>query len=96
MEHPTTYRLPEHLEPYRHLIGNTGGNRIEELVDDFNNVDHLSRTNVVRFTQASMVFAQIQLLETLHRRALLPRTGMAHAMLSDDETANDAGNPYRR
>lgn len=63
--------MPEELEPYRDLINNTGGNEIEGLINDYLTDNKLMRTNVVRFTLAAMVYAQIQLLMSLHAKGLL-------------------------
>ena len=56
------------MEQYRGLIGNTGGNPIEELMNDHTtNVD----TNVVRSMLCVSVKSQVSLLMRLHNGKLL-------------------------
>ena len=60
--------MPEYLEKYRDLIGNTGGNPVEDLMND-----HESdlRTNAVRALLYVAVKSQISLFERLHERGYL-------------------------
>lgn len=66
-----TWTMPEHLEPYRDLINNTGGNTIEELMDVYHNQENIMRTNMILGVLAVMCAGQIQLLQTLYRQNLL-------------------------
>lgn len=64
-----TWKMPAWMEPYRELIGNTGGNSIEEMV-----VDDTSPTiNLPRFVLATAVQSQVGLLCKLHERAMLAK-----------------------
>lgn len=65
------WKLPEHLEKYRNHFTNTGGNSIEDLMNRLDTDKNLAKSNVVVFTLASMVLAQYQLLEQLHKQKLL-------------------------
>jgi hypothetical protein len=62
------WAMPEYLEKYRDLIGNTGGNPIEDLMND-----HESdiRTNAIRALLCVAVKSQLSLLERLHERGHL-------------------------
>lgn len=84
----TTWVMPAWMEPYRALINNTGGNTIEELIDDFNNERNLMRTNVVRFALAMGVYAQVNLLGTLHDNRLL-RGGSSPMVTASEPEAAD-------
>jgi len=62
------WRMPDWMEPYRDLFQNTGGNPIEELMNDtgsnlFN--------NAVRVALIAAVDGQVCLLSRLHTRGLL-------------------------
>lgn len=60
--------MPEYLEKYRDLIGNTGGNAIEELMND-NHTDAF--TNMFRSAMIVSVDSQIRLLERLYEKGFL-------------------------
>ncbi len=62
--------IPEHLEPYRELVGNTGGNSIENLIGRLDDT-HLSQTNQLVFTMAISVEDQVNLLKRLHAKGWL-------------------------
>lgn len=59
--------MPVWMEPYRELIGNTGGNSIEEMMVD----DSDPRINLPRCVLAVAVKSQVGLLMTLRERAML-------------------------
>lgn len=60
------------MEPYREMIGNTGGNPIEELMND----QHTNaRNNAVRSALIISVDSQIHLLKRLHREGRLREPG---------------------
>lgn len=61
------WKMPKWMEPYRELIGNTGGNSIEEMVND----DSDARINLPRVILSVAVKSQVGLLEQLHERAML-------------------------
>ena len=61
----SAWTFPEELEPYRELITNTGGNSVEDLINDLDANKNLMRTNVVRFVLAVAAQAQIGLLQNL-------------------------------
>lgn len=63
------WTMPEWMEPYRKYIRNTGGNPVEDLVNDTNaNI----RNNVIRAALCVAVESQVELLTILHREGLLP------------------------
>lgn len=64
-----TWTMPAWMEPYRDLINNTGGNPIEELVND-TGTD--AQSNLIRAALIVCTTSQVQLLEALHQRGLLP------------------------
>lgn len=61
------WTMPPWMESYRGLIGNTGGNSIEELMNDHHTV---VQVNAPRAMICVAVKSQVALLERLHR---LPR-----------------------
>ena len=63
--------MPSWMKPYREMISNTGGNPIEELMND-----HASnvRTNVVRAALCLCVKSQVALLERLRLNGFLKDT----------------------
>lgn len=65
------FQMPPELEQFRGLIQNTGGNRVEDLIDRFYNEDHLSKTNLPVFVMAVAVSSQVDLLKILYARELL-------------------------
>lgn len=60
--------MPEWMEPYRKHITNTGGNPIEELMND---TSANGFNNVIRSVLIAAVDAQITLLNRLHGLDLL-------------------------
>ncbi|MFG3710976.1 hypothetical protein [Micromonospora sp. NPDC047730] len=70
---PAHWTMPEWMEPYRDLIVNTGGNEVEELINDLNTDRRMMRTNVVRFSLAVAVRSQVSLLAGLREAGLLRR-----------------------
>lgn len=63
------WKMPKWMEPYRELIGNTGGNTVEEMMNDDSN----AQINLPRAVLAVAVKSQVGLLCTLHARELLRR-----------------------
>jgi hypothetical protein len=59
--------MPPWMEPYRDLIGNTGGNPIEELYNDRTT----AQQNLIRAALALAVQDQVNLLYRLHRKGWL-------------------------
>jgi hypothetical protein len=59
--------MPEWMEPYRDLIGNTGGNSVEELYNDRTT----AQVNLIRAALALAVRDQVDLLYRLHSRGML-------------------------
>ncbi len=59
--------MPAWMEPYRDLIINTGGNSVDELMND----DSSPLINLPRSTLAACVKSQVGLLGILHDRDLL-------------------------
>lgn len=66
---PQFWTMPEWMEPYRELIINTGGNPIEELVNDHSTT---AQVNLIRAALIVSVTSQVQLLTLLHDRGMLP------------------------
>lgn len=62
------WTMPAWMEPYRDLIGNTGGNPVEELVNDST---ASVRNNVIRAALCVAVESQVALLHRLHERGWL-------------------------
>jgi hypothetical protein len=56
------------MEPYRKFIGNTGGNKIEELMNDH---ETNSSNHIFRAAMIASVDSQIDLLTGLHSAGLL-------------------------
>lgn len=60
---PVPWTMPEWMEPYRESVCNTGGNSVEELMNDKYRVFE----NVPRALLVSSVLSQINLLYRLHK-----------------------------
>jgi hypothetical protein len=60
--------MPAWMEPYRELIGNTGGNKVEELVNDRTTT---AQGNLIRAALITSVEGQVALLHRLHRKGWL-------------------------
>jgi hypothetical protein len=65
------YVFPSYLEPYRDQISDHGGNSIEDLLSRLENEPNLAFSNSIAFTLASMVQAQVHLLDRLYEKGLL-------------------------
>lgn len=65
-----TWTMPKWMEPYRDHFANTGGNPIEELMND----EHTnSFSNSVRSALIVAVASQVSLLERMHANGMLTR-----------------------
>jgi len=62
------WKMPKWMEPYRDLIENTGGNPIEELMNDH---DTHGGNNIIRSALIISVDSQIILLQRLAHRGML-------------------------
>jgi hypothetical protein len=60
--------MPEHLEPFRKYIANTGGNSIEDLMGDRTTTMF---NNSIRAALIVGCESQISLLQSLHKAGLL-------------------------
>lgn len=60
--------MPEWMEPYRGLIGNTGGDTVEGMMNDHKTNGF---NNAIRSAMIISVDAQVALLTILHARRLL-------------------------
>jgi len=60
--------MPEWMEQYRGLINNTGGNSVEDLLNDR---DTTARSNVIRAGLIIAVHSQVGLLYALRKLGLL-------------------------
>ena len=65
---PQPWTMPSWMEPYRGMIGNTGGNSVEELVNDDTTTVF---ENAPRAVMAVEVQSQVDLLLRLHREGKL-------------------------
>lgn len=70
-ETKTDWTMPSWMEPYREDFVNTGGNSIEELMDDLDRDKTMVQTNVVRFVLAVSVSSQVGMLTRLHEAGRL-------------------------
>lgn len=61
------WTMPPWMEPYRKLIGNTGGNAIEEMMNDETD----ARINLPRAVLAVAVKSQVGLLYALRKAGML-------------------------
>lgn len=61
------WSMPVWMEPYRDMIVNTGGNSIEDLMNDRTD----SRVNLPLVILSAAVRSQVLLLQILHERRLL-------------------------
>ena len=57
--------MPDWMEKYRHLINNTGGNSIEDLINDIEGTN--AQNNLIRATIIVAVESQVNLLYALHQ-----------------------------
>lgn len=71
--------MPAWMEPYRKHIKNTGGNSVEELMND--RTCDISN-NAVRAALCVAIQSQVALLEHLHRDGLLSSLG-GHDRMND-------------
>ena len=71
------WEMPEWMEPYRELIGDTGGNPIEELMNDHETV---AQVNLYRAAICISVKDQVGLLYRLHSKGLLPNVRLEAAL----------------
>ena len=62
------WKMPGWMEPYRRIIGDTGGNPVEELVNDRTTKSH---SNVIRAMLCVAVKDQVDLLYRLARMGAL-------------------------
>jgi hypothetical protein len=62
------WAMPVWMEPYRHLIGDTGEQSVEELMNDCTSGFH---NNYMRAARIMAVNAQIELLERLNSQGVL-------------------------
>lgn len=63
------WTMPAWMEPYRERIKNTGGNSIEDLMNDDRSTMF---NNHVRAALCIAIKSQVALLEHLHRDGILP------------------------
>lgn len=63
------WKMPKWMERYRELIGNTGGNSVEELM---NNTTVTADTNLVLSVLCISVKSQVNLLERMYAKGLIP------------------------
>lgn len=95
------FAVPDWMESYRDLIGETGGNTVEELMNRLRNEPNLAATNIFVAGMALCVNAQIQLLHRLHAAGLLAERLPADFLCTygDDELGEAAAElgrgPYR-
>lgn len=68
MNQKEKWEMPAWMELYRRLIGETGGNSIEDLMNDHATT---SFNNIIRAGLIVCVNSQVQLLRRLHREGYL-------------------------
>lgn len=68
LETKHAWTMPAWMEPYRELIQNTGGNSVEDLVND---TDSNMHNNCIRAALCIAVKSQVTLLRIMHDRAML-------------------------
>ena len=66
-----SWKMPKWMEPYRQSIVNTGGNSVEEMVNDRSVV----QVNAPRAMLAACVTSQVALLISLQRQGYLTAVG---------------------
>lgn len=66
------WKMPSWMEPYRELIGNTGGHSVEEL---YNDKKTNAQTNLVLAALIISVSDQVSLLYRLKNEGLLKEAG---------------------
>lgn len=71
---PAPPELPAWFEQYRDLIQDTGGNTVEDLLHRLATTPKLAFSNIIVFSMALSVKAQVDLLRRLHHQDLLANT----------------------
>ena len=69
-----TWTMPEWMEPYRELFQNTGGNPIEELMNDHHTNGF---NNSIRSALIISVDAQVTLLHRMRHHGMLKEVGVS-------------------
>jgi hypothetical protein len=90
--------LPEWMQPYIQHINNTGGNDVEELVNDDGTNSNVFN-NAPRALICVSVKSQVQLLKTLHEKGLLnpSRTllvKLGSVIVHAEEFMSHGGHPF--
>lgn len=62
----TEFIFPKELEHVRHLINNTGGNTVEDLMNRYYNDSNLAGSNLLVFGMAASIESQLTLLKALY------------------------------
>ena len=70
------WKMPEWMESYREHFCNTGGNSLEDLMQD---EEVALWSNAMRFMLVACVDSQVTLLERLHKVGLLPAPALTQA-----------------
>lgn len=65
------YVLPAAIKPYAHLITNTGGNDIEDLLTRYYNDDNIMLTNIAVALLGASVESQVMLINNMIEAGLL-------------------------
>lgn len=70
---PPRWVMPAELEPYRRLIGETGGNDVEDLMTEWSaGADGVMFSNLPRYPIMQAVASQVGLLARLYAAGQLP------------------------
>lgn len=72
MPKKSTWKMPKWMEPYRDMIGNTGGNSIEDLMND-DGVNSTVFNNAPRALICVAVKSQVGLLYRMRDSAMLAK-----------------------
>jgi hypothetical protein len=104
MDERPVWVMPEWMEPYRELIGDTGSNPIEDLMNDYTTT---AQVNLYRAAICISVKDQVALLYRLHAKGLLGNVRLEAALGAlgelahqgcvghDDHPAGSPPCPYR-
>jgi hypothetical protein len=63
--------MPDWMRPYESSFQNTGGNTVEDLMNRLLQERNLAASNIIVFTMAASISAQVDLLHRLRWRRLL-------------------------
>lgn len=80
------WTMPEWMLPYESLIAGDGGNGVTDLMNRLRTQKNLAFTNIIVFTMACEVSAQVGLLHRLRNAGLLCEGSVHHDHPSTDSS----------